>query len=204
MDMGCEGENVGFKSKVPIRPDYVVQEAGTTGRLVGGRIIPHGPNACIDSRAASAYLNDKFVMDAIHVRNPGYCWSVCSSAPGWHYTSTRPDLPADTYPYLLKNIDVVIFNGDWDACVPYTDNDGWTKGMGFPVKQGWHKWAYTSANGAENQVGGYAVSYDVSSLDGSTHSFEFITVRGGRHEVPESAPAQGFEMLTRLISSTAF
>ena len=113
----------------------ILQEGDLTGRLVGGRIIPHGPNACIDSRAASDYLNDKFVMEAIHVQNPGYCWSVCSSAPGWHYTSTRPDLPTDTYPFLLKNIDVVVFNGDWDACVPYTDNDGWTKSMGFPVKQ---------------------------------------------------------------------
>jgi hypothetical protein len=23
---------------------------------------------------------------------------------------------------------VTIFNGDWDACVPYTDGQGWTEG----------------------------------------------------------------------------
>jgi hypothetical protein len=23
---------------------------------------------------------------------------------------------------------VVVFNGDWDACVPYTDGEGWTEG----------------------------------------------------------------------------
>jgi hypothetical protein len=28
----------------------------------------------------------------------------------------------------VSNIQVVIFNGDWDACVPYTDGEGWTEG----------------------------------------------------------------------------
>ncbi len=28
---------------------------------------------------------------------------------------------------------VLIYNGDWDACVPYTDNEAWTSGMGYEV-----------------------------------------------------------------------
>ncbi len=92
------------------------------------RIIPHGPDACIDSIAASAYINNPAVMEAIHVRDPGFCWSVCATAPGWSYQSTRTNLPKNTYPSLVSKIDVVIFNGDWDACVPYTDNEGWTEG----------------------------------------------------------------------------
>jgi hypothetical protein len=62
------------------------------------------------------------------------------------------------------------------------------------------------------QVAGYATQYDVSAT--GSGSFEFITVseeralvrwahyvrcavqvKGGRHEVPESAPQQAFEML---------
>jgi hypothetical protein len=30
-----------------------------------------------------------------------------------------------------------VYNGDWDACVPYTDGDAWTSGMGYPVKRHW-------------------------------------------------------------------
>jgi len=201
-DMGCNNDMT-FKSKIPIRPDYVIEEGGRRETLVQGRVIPHGPDACIDGAAASAYLNQESVMEAIHIVNPGFCWAVCSSAKGWSYKSTRPNLPRDTYPFLIQNIDVIIYNGDFDACVPYTDNEAWTENMGFPTRNPWHKWDYTSVNGVENQVGGYAVSYDVSSL-GSNHLFEFITVRGGRHEVPESAPAQGLEMLRRIISSTPF
>ena len=30
------------------------------------------------------------------------------------------------YPFLNEHIRVLIYNGDWDACVPYTDNEAWT------------------------------------------------------------------------------
>jgi len=35
-------------------------------------------------------------------------------------------------------------------------------------------------------------------------SFEFITVKGGRHEVPETAPGQALEMIQRLLDGTDF
>ena len=192
------------------------------------RYTPYGPVQCIDSRAASGYVNDPAVMAAIHVRDPGFCWSICRSAPGWSYTSTRPNLPRDTYPLLLKHINVYIYNGDWDACVPYTDNEAWTEAMGFIPLNPWHKWNYISDSGAEvrystnipllhfthflsilcpsytqNQVAGYAVTYDISAL--SSHNiFSFLTVKGGSHMAPDTAPAQSFEMLKRIISNTPF
>lgn len=197
-----------YRSKIPIKKEYIVKDMNHNGisRKLG-RITPHGPDACIDSGSASAYLNREEVMEAIHVRDPGNCWSVCSQARGWSYQSTRPNLPRDTYPLLVNNIHVLIYNGDWDACVPYTDNEAWTENMGFPVRSPWHSWTFVSSDGNENQVGGYAVEYDVSNGnddDKVKGSFEFITVRGGRHEVPESAPAQALEMLNRLINNKRF
>ena len=141
-------------------------------------------------------------MKAIHVKNPGFCWSVCQTAPGWSYTPTRTNLPKNTYPKLISHISVVIFNGDWDACVPYTDNEAWTEGMGFPISKHWHPWLYTSLSGNTNQVAGYAIQYDVKHL--GRGSFEFVTVKGGRHEVPASSPAQALELLKRLIHKKPF
>lgn len=216
------------RGKVPIRSEYVALEgsgastdsgsgASDVKRVAGGRIIPHGPDACIDSAAASGYLNQPEVMAAIHVRDPGYCWSVCATQKGWSYKSTRPNLPRDTYPFLVANIEVVIYNGDWDACVPYTDGELWTQSLGLPVTKPWHSWSYTSVGGNQNQVGGYATTYDVSTVvadfkaknlttaDSSTSpSFAFVTVRGGRHEVPETAPAQALELINRLAKFTPF
>lgn len=192
-------ENAAIKSKVPARPDYEVIEGDRSLKL--NRIVG-GPDACIDSAAASGYLNQASVMSAIHVRDPGFCWAVCNTAKGWKYQKTRTNLPQNTYPLLVSNVRVTIFNGDWDACVPYTDNEAWTENMGYEVKNPWHVWRYTSVAGNKNQVAGYAIDYDVSSL--GTGSFEFITIKGGRHEVPESAPAQAMEMLQRIINGVDF
>lgn len=91
------------------------------GQMQIGDGIPHiGTTACVNTREASAYLNRPDVREALHVEAAGVDdWMVCGSAEGWQYTSTRPNLPRDTYP-KLKHLDVLIYNGDWDVCVPYT------------------------------------------------------------------------------------
>jgi len=149
-----------------------------------------GPDACIDSIAGSAYFNRPDVIEASHVKKQKFDWSVCGNQI--RYRSTRTNVPRDTYPFLVKNIKVTIYNGDWDSCVPYTDNEAWTEGMGFEVKSAWHPWTYGAG-----QVGGYATTYNAND-------FTFITVRGGRHEVPETAPEQAFEMFRRVISQEGF
>ena len=79
--------------------------------------------------------------------------------------------------------------------MPYTDNQAWTEGMGFEVAAPWHPWTY---NGTQpGQVGGYATRY-------SANDFTFITIKGGRHEVPETAPRQALEMLRRLLAGESF
>jgi serine carboxypeptidase-like clade 1 len=196
------------RGKIPSPPAYTIaDEKGQKFQLQ--RINPYGPDQCIDSAAASGFFNRPDVQEAIHVRNPGFCWAVCNSIPGWSYQKTRPNLPRDTYPLLVSNIQVLIYNGDWDACVPYTDGYAWTEGMGFSLKSEWHNWQYTSESGFSGQVAGYAVEYDVSSLKPTVkaangNSFSFVTIRGGRHEVPETAGAQAMEMLNRLIQNKPF
>jgi carboxypeptidase C (cathepsin A) len=163
----------------------------------------YGPDACIDSYAASAYLNQPVVMTAIHVRNPGFQWAVCADAPGWTYSRTVQNEPRDYYPSLIQNYRVLIYNGDFDACVPYTDNEGWTQNMGYPILSEWHSWHYTSSAGNPYQVAGYAVSYKTGSSN-SNSAFEFITVRGAGHMVPEYTPDKAFDMITRVVRGQTF
>ena len=165
--------------------------------------------------AASAYLNQDEVIEAIHVQKQNSDWNVCNSTVNKDYSMngrTRPNLPRDTYPFLSERIRILIYNGDWDAVVPYTDNFKWTKDMGFDVVEDWHQWFYNNSISQDNgisidnhnyqrveageQVGGYAIRY--------AHNFTFITVRGGRHEVPETAPASSFEMLRRFLRGIDF
>jgi hypothetical protein len=152
-----------------------------------------GPDACINSISGSKWMNQPSVIEASHVKKQPFKWSTCGNQI--QYRSTRPNLPRDTYPFLVKHIKVTIYNGDWDACVPYTDNEAWTEGMGYPVKSPWHVWTYDGTQ--KNQVGGYATTY-------AANDFTFITVKGGRHEVPETAPLQAFEMLRRIVTLEGF
>jgi cathepsin A (carboxypeptidase C)/serine carboxypeptidase-like clade 1 len=50
------------------------------------------------------------------------------------------------------------------------------------------------------QVGGYSTVYKSPA----GHNFTFITVRGGRHEVPETAPDKALAMLQRLVTGGEF
>ena len=188
-------------------PGTAAAELGARASKVGHHLQQReaprgvGTTACINTAEASAYLNQPAVQEAIHVTAAKVDdWQVCGSADGWDYTSTRPNLPRDTYPLLVSNIRVLIYNGDWDACVPYTDNEGWTTGMGFNQTAPWHPWMYE--DGGVSSVGGYANEFDVSALgDGA---FTFVTVRGGRHEVPETAPDRAFAMFQNFLTGTSF
>ena len=97
---------------------------------------------------------------------------------------------------------MIIYNGDWDACVPWTDNQAWTSAMGFPIESPWHAWEYelTTEGQTSKQVGGYSTVYSGPGA----YNFTFITIRGGRHEVPETAPDKALEMLNRLIDGREF
>jgi len=151
-----------------------------------------GLAACINSISASEYVNRKDVIEAFNVKPISFRWAVCNTAPGWNYKSTRPNLPRDTYPLLLRNMRVIIYNGDFDACVPYTDNEAWTSGMGLKKQKEWHSWTYKNGS----QIGGYATVYE--------GNLTFTTVRGGRHEVPETAPEKAEELIRRLIHGEQF
>jgi hypothetical protein len=72
------------RGKVPVRAQLSASDP-SYGTALLGRVIPNGPDECIDSGAASAYLNRDDVQAAIHVQNPGFCWAVCNQAPGWAY-----------------------------------------------------------------------------------------------------------------------
>lgn len=164
------------------------------GDFLGGRgRAPRlgGPDACINSIAGSAYFNQPAVIAAAHVKKQPIPWSTCGNQI--RYTSTRKNLPRDTYPALIKRLRVVIYNGDWDACVPHTDGEAWTEGMGYAEAAPWHAWKYKNGT----QVAGYAIRY-------AEHNFTFITVKGGRHEVPETAPEQALELVRRLVAGENF
>jgi carboxypeptidase C (cathepsin A) len=139
------------------------------------------------------YIKQENFIDASQVKED-IIWKICNTDVNGAYIRTSPNLPRDTYPFLNDHVSVLIYNGDWDRAVPYTDNAWWTRNMGYPVSQDWHPWLYQDGN----QLGGYATTYETK------YNFTFITVRGGAHAVPATAPAKAFEMISRFLSGSPF
>jgi hypothetical protein len=139
------------------------------GRLLARQAALLRDNNCTSDDDLTTYLNLPSVQAALHVTPK--TWQECG---GIVYTSEMKDERAKIYPTLIEKaqINVFIFNGQADACVPVTDNQWWTRSMGYPEKAGWAPW---SASDGSN--GGYVTEYSVPG----SGSFTFATVRGSGH-----------------------
>ena len=89
---------------------------------------------------------------------------------------------------------MLIYNGEADLCVPFTDNEWWTRSMNYSVVTPWHAWAVAGEEG--DYVGGYATVYD--------NNFTFATVRGAGHMVPLTRAEAAFTLLKNHISGKGF
>ncbi len=78
-----------------------------------------------------------------------------------------------------------------DACVPWNDNEAWTRSLNFSVAKPWTSWE------SVGQVAGYVVQY-TSPAGGH---FDFATVKGAGHMVPQVRPDQAWTMFSRFINA---
>ncbi len=152
-----------------------------------------GPNECIDETIAQ-YIGSASVAAALHVI-PFPHWAVCGSNSSFNYHRTEKDERVDVYPTIWgAKVRVLIYNGEADACVPWLDNEMWTRSLNFSVASSWASWA------SEGQVAGYVVDYTAPS--GSP--FSFATVKGAGHMVPQVRPSQAWTMFSNFINNVPF
>ena len=97
------------------------------------------------------------------------------------------------YPHLLTKYSAVIYNGDFDTCVPWTQNEQWTsltaQQQGYKVKTRWQPWPNPAS------VAGYVTQY----VTAHGTNFTFMTFKGAGHMVPMYKPRQAFDWLQRFI-----
>ncbi len=81
------------------------------------------PNCYSTAGTLESYLNTAEVKTALHVA-PGITYALCSNNRTFNYNSNIADERKTVYPTLTASgITVVIYNGEADLCVPYTDNE---------------------------------------------------------------------------------
>ncbi len=151
-----------------------------------------GPVECIDETIAE-YIGAPATAAALNVIS-SLNWAVCGSNSSFDYTRTELDERVDVYPVILAaGVRVLVYNGDADACVPFIDNEGWTRSMNLSVAAPWSSWNTMTDFGP--QVGGYVTRY--------ANDFTFSTVRAAGHMAPSSQPGASWTMFNAFINGAA-
>jgi len=143
--------------------------------------------ACGGDDAISSLFEREDVQSALHLgKPPSVRFSYDLSGPA----------SQTLYPFLVKKIRVLIYNGDADSCVPYIGNEEWTtdlakKGV-VTEKEAWRPWYAT-----ESVPAGYVTSYNVVN---ATTDFSFVTIRLAGHMVPTYRPKASFAFFSRFLA----
>lgn len=155
---------------------------------------------CGGTEALTVWANRSDVRAALHV-SPTASWNnVDGDWPEYHSTANdlRPFYKGWGEDTELP-LRVLIYSGDTDPGVMYLGSEEWTSGMGYKEKEAWRPWTLDGAQ----RMGGYVTRYETpSSKKGG--SFDFLTIRGAGHMVPQMQPAAAIEFFTRWLKDEPY
>ena len=104
-----------------------VQKARRDRRIARGEDpLSVDPNCYATAGTLEAYMNLAEVKTALHVQ-PAITYALCSNNGTFQYSPNIADERKTVYPTLIGKITTVIYNGEADLCVPFTDNEWWTR-----------------------------------------------------------------------------
>ena len=120
----------------------MTREGSRTPRRRSSNSLPiRGLPECAIGPLAQIYMRQEETAEAIHVSldDAPSPWSACSDWEHQFYGETV-DTVLPFYPDILRTYRTLIYNGDADGRIPYTDNEAWTSGLGLTVVRPWHQW----------------------------------------------------------------
>ena len=124
---------------------------------------------CKNSQLGRDFMNNADVRKAFHVDHVNLSeWETCYNID---YTSTIPDERPMYREMIDAGINILIYNGDADACVPWVGNEEWTRSMNLPVSEAWRPWMVSAAG--REWTGGFVTSYGPN--------FHFLTIKHAGH-----------------------
>jgi len=157
------------------------------------------PYPCGTGDAVAAFCNNEEVRKALHLKPiefyGGHLWVANAFGNDWSMVyPTFSGCSYDLYPELLQHYSAIIYNGDFDLCVPWTQNVAWTTKLaqseGYNQSISWQPWP--------NRLipAGYVSVHNATS----DTSLSLVTFKGAGHMVPMYQPENAFEFFTRVLS----
>jgi len=113
---------------------------------------------------------------------------TADNGAGFTYNFTEPSmLPWYRSVANDKRIRVLIYNGDTDPGLNSFYAQNWTSHVGLPEVEAWRPWT----RDGKLRMGGFVTRYE--------SGFDFLTIRGSGHMVPEYKPEAAFVMLKSFL-----
>ena len=122
------------------------------------------------------------MRSALHVPADSYFYD--SDGGGPYHGSEKNLMPFYQQVAKTTKLRVLIYNGDTDPSINSFEAANWTTHLGFTPTQPWRPWTLDSCL----RMGGYVTRYE-------HERFDFLTIRGSGHMVPQFKPAQALEFL---------
>ena len=88
---------------------------------------------------------------------------------------------------------MLVYNGDTDPSINSFVAQNWTSHLGFKPSQTWRPWTIDGCR----RMGGYVTRY-------ADAHFDYLTIRGSGHMVPQFKPAAAFEFLRSWLKDEEY
>eukprot|EP00930_Biecheleria_cincta_P095710 TRINITY_DN8764_c0_g1_i2.p1 TRINITY_DN8764_c0_g1~~TRINITY_DN8764_c0_g1_i2.p1 ORF type:complete len:539 (-),score=80.92 TRINITY_DN8764_c0_g1_i2:95-1624(-) len=147
---------------------------------------------CGGTAALAQWVNAPTVKQALHVAKEAY-FCTGDDCVGFTYNRTEPSLVLWYKEVVEQNrLRILIFNGDSDPALNSLYAQNWTSAVGIPELESWRPWTRDGSK----RMGGYVTRYN--------NNFDFLTIRGSGHMVPEYKPEAAFVMLKAFLSNADY
>ena len=143
---------------------------------------------CGGGSALNKWILREDVREALHVPTDSLFFDG-DNGEGMVYKQTEPDLMA-FYRKVAQKTDlrVLVYNGDADPSINSFVAENWTVALGYDETQPWRAWTLDGCR----KVGGYVTRY--------RQNFDYLTIRGSGHMVPQFKPAAAAAFLETWLS----
>jgi serine carboxypeptidase-like clade 2 len=154
--------------------------------LLGQSFVP-----CGDYNSTRAYLNRPDVKAALHISESAFDWEMCSQYLTYNqYSSGTPEL----YQKMNGKIQLWVFSGDLDTCVPFLITQYAIGNLGFTQVGSWRPWRINDDTySGTSQIAGYLQEYK---------GLVYQTVKGAGHMVAMDKPQQALVMFQNFLSNS--